>query len=104
MIKRGNIGYLIASGAFFLAAIIQFINKETVLGFSFTSLGFVFVVLANNNKKPALVNFELVDKDEKFCKLLKEGNKIKAIKRCRELTNCNLKLANDYVEIKLRIC
>ncbi|WP_267459411.1 hypothetical protein [Fusibacter ferrireducens] len=42
MIRKVNRGYLVASGVFFLAAIAQFIAKETVLGFSFTALGFAF--------------------------------------------------------------
>ncbi|WP_207736153.1 hypothetical protein [Fusibacter ferrireducens] len=57
-------------------------------------------MLGIQNKKPTLVNFALVDKDEIFCELIKEGEKIKAIKRCRALTNCSLKSAKDYVDGK----
>lgn len=51
MFSKNNIGYLIASGAFFIASIAEFVAKAVVLGFAFAILGVVLLTLALIKRK-----------------------------------------------------
>ncbi|WP_069876067.1 ribosomal protein L7/L12 [Fusibacter sp. 3D3] len=103
MVKKESKMFFVASACFFLAGIFEILNSQFVFGFSFITFGFVFLTLGVSNKKK-VIDLTLVKKDEAFLNLISEGNKIKAIKRCRSITNCGLKEASDYVESMDKEC
>lgn len=104
LMKKDNIGYLLAAVLFLIAGIFEFIAHKLPIGFAFISLGFSFLSLYFNRNKTKndarnidLDIFEIVKKDKKFRELIFEGKKIAAVKRCRSLTDCGLKEAEVYV-------
>lgn len=97
MLKKEMNLNLISSALFVLAGVIELIAKQTIMGFVFIALGLSLFVIRRNTVSKAL-DFSLVEKDSEFQALLLEGNKIKAVKRCRIILNCGLKEAFDYVE------
>ncbi len=76
-------------------------DNQTVLGFIYVTFAFAFLTFAIVVKKPHEIEIDRIEKDQIFQEYIKEGNKIKAVKRCREITMCSLKDANDYVESKI---
>lgn len=100
MLKNQSKLYMFASACFFIAGSLEIKASQWSMAFVMITLGFSFFTLHFNSKEQKL-DVTLIENDEIFNKFIIQGEKIKAVKRCRQVTNCGLKEAADYVEEKL---
>lgn len=98
--------WLFAAICFTLAGITHLVEKQYLLGTSFVCIGGSYFVLSiinykNRNKSTEniLSGIDLENMNNELQKLIVEGKKIQAIKKCRMITDLGLKEAKEYVDL-----
>lgn len=100
--------YLVIATIFLAIGFFYVLNHRLIIGLMYIALCLMYIRLHYSIiKKQAhdisidSKDFRAIKKDSKFNELLSQGKRIKAIKRCRELTACDLITAQKYVDSKL---
>ena len=97
---------LFSAICFLFAGVSYIIDKKYSLGCIFTALALFYIILSinkyKNKEKPNQIQVSdavLKSMDIELKKLIAEGEKIKAIKKCRMITGLGLKEAKEYVDL-----
>lgn len=108
MNKKMSKIYLVIATIFFAIGFFYVLNHRLVIGLMYIALCLMYIRLHYSIIKKQTLDvsidskeFRAIKKDSKFNELLSQGKRIKAIKRCRMVTGCGLKTAQDYVDSKL---
>ena len=94
--------YFIAAGAFFVAAIINFLTDNISLGAACTALGTAFIAIGSSHRRSlrsAPTPLELSEAQQREVQaLIDGGQEVEAIKRVRDKTGAGLLEAKRYVD------
>ncbi len=102
MFKKSYNLYIVTTSLFVLAVIAYLVDKNYSQGIIYLVLAIInlilFIVIKRRDSSKESYNLDLLIEDQDFKLLVSNGSKIKAIKRCREISGCGLKEAKDYVD------
>ena len=94
--------HFIAAGAFFVAAIINFLTNNISLGAACTALGTAFIAVGSSHRRSlqsAPTPLELSGAQQREVQSLIDGDReVEAVKRVREETGARLLEAKRYVD------
>lgn len=94
--------YLILSFLMLVVGIFEILAHQISLATMFIALWAMFMTLNHTiTEREQAIDEALIEADEVFLTLIREGQRKEAIKRCRKVTLCSLKDAVDYVDSKL---
>jgi len=98
--------WLLAGAGFLFVGIMSLVDKEYLRGSMFVVLGGVYFALSrtrykgnNKSNKIEVSDLDLKNMNIELTNLITQGEKIKAIKKCRMVTGLGLKEAKDYVDL-----